>query len=175
MGAHLHWGLHTPLEVSCVATWLLDACGLERLESIPIKLRLLGFCGKNHLHNSYAKLFPTAEGYEDMLARLEGESDFKSDLELWGGTKSKYTLADLGEWLKKQKGKKVVKPATKSAKGAKEKEKRQGSGSGSGSGIGEANQTEVKQKEVVPEEVDNKKKSHKKKVTASGWVDFGLA
>ena len=102
-----------------------------------------------------------------MLAWLEGESDCKSDLELWGVTKSKYTLADLGEWLKKQKGKKVVKPATKSAKGAKEKEKRQGSGSGTG--IGKANQREVKQKEVVPEEVDNKKKSHKKKkVTASG-------
>ena len=32
-----------------------------------------------------------------------------------------------------------------------------------------SNQREVKQKEVVPEEVDNKKKSHKKKkVTASG-------
>ena len=73
----------------------------------------------------------------------------------------------MGEWLKKQKGKKVVNPATKSAKGAKEKEKRQELGSGSG--IGKANQREVKQKEVVPEEVDSKKKSHKKKkVTASG-------
>ena len=52
---------------------------------------------KTTWHSSYAKLFPTAEGYEDMLAWLEGESDFKSDLELWGVTKSKYTLAHLGE------------------------------------------------------------------------------
>ena len=138
-----------------------------RVGKYPNKTEIIGlFVAKTTWHNSYAKLFPTAEGYEDMLA-LEGESDCKSDLELWGVTKSKYTLADLGEWLKKQKGKKVVKPATKSAKGAKEKEKRQGSGSGTG--IGKANQREVKQKEVVPEEVDNKKKSHKKKkVTASG-------
>ena len=54
-----------------------------------------------------AKLFPTAEGYEDMSVWLEGESDCTSDLELWGVMKSKYTLAYLGEWLKKQKGKKL--------------------------------------------------------------------
>ena len=109
----------------------------------PNKTEIIGlFVAKTTWHNSYAKLFPTAEGYEDMLA-LEGESDCKSDLELWGVTKSKYTLADLGEWLKTQKGKKVVKPATNSAKGAKEKEKSQGSGSGSG--IAKANQREVKQ------------------------------
>ena len=140
----------------------------------PNKTEIIGlFVAKTTWHNSYAKIFPAAEGYEDMLAWLRGESDCKSDLELWGVVKSKYTLADLGEWLTKQKGKKVVKPATKSAaksaKGAKEKEKRQGSGSGSGSGIGKGSQKEVKQKEVVPQEVDNKKKSHKKKkVSASG-------
>jgi hypothetical protein len=100
-----------------------------------------------------------------MLAWLEGDSDSKSDLELWGVTKMKYSLTDLGEWLKKQKGKKVVK--AKSTKGEKEKEKKQGSGSGSG--VGREDQRELKQKEVVPEQVDNKKRSHKKKkVIASG-------
>ena len=86
-----------------------------------------------------------------------------------GVTKLKYTLVDLEEWLKKQKGKKVVKSmmksAAKPAKGAKEKEKKQGSGSG----VGKGDQTELKQKEVATEQVDNKKRSHKKKkVAASG-------
>jgi hypothetical protein len=132
----------------------------------PNKTEIISlFVAKTTWHNSYAKLFPTAEGYEDMLAWLEGDSDSKSDLELWGVTKMKYSLTDLGEWLKKQKGKKVVK--AKSTKGAKEKEKKQGSGSGSG--VGREDQRELKQKEVVPEQVDNKKRSHKKKkVIASG-------
>ena len=136
----------------------------------PNKTEIIGlFVAKTTWHNSYAKLFPTAEGYEDMLAWLEGDPNSKSDLELWGVTKLKYTLVDLEEWLKKQKGKKVVKSMTKSAakpaKGAKEKEKKQGSGSG----IVKGDQTELKQKEVATEQVDNKKRSHKKKkVAASG-------
>ena len=105
------------------------------------------------------------DGYEDMVAWLEGHADAKSDLDLWGVAKPKYMITDLGEWLKKQKGKKAVKLVAKSAKGVKEKEKKQGSGSGAGKG----NQREVKQKEVDSEQVDNRKKSHKKKkVTASG-------
>ena len=136
----------------------------------PNKTEIIGlFVAKTTWHNSYAKLFPTAEGYEDMLAWLEGDPNSKSDLELWGVTKLKYTLVDLEEWLKKQKGKKVVKSmmksAAKPAKGAKEKEKKQGSGSC----VGKGDQTELKQKEVATEQVDNKKRSHKKKkVTASG-------
>jgi hypothetical protein len=135
------------------------------LGKYPNKTEIIGlFVAKTTWHDSYAKIFPMAEGYKQMLAWLEGASDCQSDLDLWGVTKSKYSLTDLGEWLKKQKGKKVVKPVTKSAaktaKGGKEKEKKQESGSGSGSG---------KQKEVVAEEVDNKKRSHKKKkVAASG-------
>jgi len=140
------------------------------LGKYPNKTEITGlFVAKTTWHNSYAKIFPMAEGYEDMLAWLEGASDSKSDLDLWGVTKSKYSLADLGDWLKKQKGKKVVKSvmksAAKSAKGAKEKEKKQGLASGSG--IREGTSKEVKQKEVVPEGVDNKKRSHKKKKVAA--------
>ena len=88
------------------------------------------------------------------------------DVDLWSTTKSRYSIADLGEWLKKQKGKKAVKPVMRSAvqstKGAKEKEKKQGSASGSGVGKGN-------QKAVESEQADSKKKSHKKKkVAASG-------
>ena len=94
----------------------------------PNKTEIIGLFGtKTAWHNSYAKLFPTAEGYEDMQAWLEGHPNSKLDLELLGVTKLKYTLVDLEECLKKQKGKKVVKSmmksAAKSAEGAKEKEK----------------------------------------------------
>ena len=131
----------------------------SRAWKVPNKTELIGlFVAKRIWHNSYAKVFPMAEGYEDMLAWLEGDSDRKS--------KSRYTIEDLGEWLKKQKGKKAVKPvmrsAVKSTKGAKEKEKKQGSASGSGVGKGN-------QKAVESEQADSKKKSHKKKkVAASG-------
>ena len=137
------------------------------LGKYPNKTELIGlFVAKTTWHNSYAKVFPMAEGYEDMLAWLEGDSDRKSDVDLWGTTKSRYTIADLGEWLKKQKGKKAVKPVMRSAvqstKGAKEKEKKQGSASGSGVGKGN-------QKAVESEQADSKKKGHKKKkVAASG-------
>ena len=107
---------------------------------------------KTTWHNSYAKVFPMVDGYEDMVAWLEGHADAKSDLDLWGDIKPNYSITDLGEWLKKQKGKKVVKSVmkstAKSAKGVKEKEKKQGSGSGAGKG----NQKEVKQKEESQEE-----------------------
>ena len=64
-----------------------------------------------------------------------------------------------------------MKSAAKPAKGAKGKEKKQGSGSG----VGKGDQMELKQKEVATEQVDNKTRSHKKKkVTASGQVDFGV-
>ena len=52
----------------------------------------------------------------------------------------------------------MTKSAAKSAKGAKEKEKEKKQGSGSGSGVGKGDQRELKQKEVVTEQVDNKKK-----------------
>ena len=80
-----------------------------------------------------------------------------------GTTKSRYSIADLGEWFKKQKGKKAVKPVMKSAvestKGAKEREKKQGSASGSG---GKGNQ-----KEVESDQADIKKRSHKKEMGAA--------
>ncbi|EDR02211.1 uncharacterized protein LACBIDRAFT_332556 [Laccaria bicolor S238N-H82] len=140
----------------------------------PNKTEVIGlFVAKTTWHNSYAKVFPMVEGYEDMVAWLEGDPDAKSDLDLWGVTKSKYSITDLVEWLKKQKGKKVGKSVTKSTakspKGLKEKEKIQGSQSGAGAGAGKGNQKGVKQKEVESEQADNRKKSHKKKkVTASG-------
>jgi len=164
------------LHIHEIQAWIADMVAeskwLADVGKYPNKTKIIGlFVVKTTWHNSYTKLFPTAEGYEDMLAWLEGDPDSKSDLELWGVTKLKYSLIDLGKWLKKQKGKKVVKSvkksAAKSVKGAKEKEKKQGTGSGSGDGKGD--QRESQQKEVVPEQVDNKKRSHKKKkVTASG-------
>ena len=55
-----------------------------------------------------------AEGYKHMLAWLEGDSDRKSDVDVWSTTKSRYSIANMGEWLKKQKGKKTVKPVMRS-------------------------------------------------------------
>ncbi|KAF8800501.1 hypothetical protein BYT27DRAFT_7021576, partial [Phlegmacium glaucopus] len=78
------------------------------------------FVAKTTWHNSYAKLFPVAEGCEDMRAWLEGDG-VKSDLEVWGVVKSKYTVGDLAEWVKGLKGKK--KPAVKKSMKGKEKEK----------------------------------------------------
>jgi len=132
----------------------------------PNKTEIIGlFVAKTTWHNTYAKVFPRAEGYEDMLAWLEGDSDRKSDLDLWGTTKSKYSITDLEDWLKKQKGKKAVKPVmkslTKTTKGAKEKEKKQGSGSGTVFGKGN-------QKGVESEQAENKKSHKGKKVNASG-------
>ncbi len=114
------------------------------------------------------KVFPFVEGYEDMQSGLDGSDDCKSDLQIWGVVKSKYTVGDLIEWIEKQKGKKgkspsksvatfSTKPTTKSAKG---KELVAASESGVKKG---------KEKEVVVEEVEKKKKkSHKKKPAASG-------
>jgi len=126
------------------------------------------FVARTTWHNSYVKVFPLVEGYKDMQSWLDGSDDCKSDLQIWGVVKSKYTVGDLIEWLGKQKGKKgkspsksvatsSTKPTTKSAKG---KELVAASGSGSKKG---------KEKEVVVEEVEKKKKkSHKKKPAASG-------
>ena len=126
------------------------------------------FVARTTWHNSYVKVFPLVEGYEDMQSWLDGSDDCKSDLQIWGVVKSKYTVGDLIEWIGKQKGKKgkspsksvatsSTKPTTKSAKG---KELVAASGSGSKKG---------KEKEVVVEEVEKKKKkSHKKKPAASG-------
>ena len=149
-----------------IADMVAENKWLKQFGKYPNKTEVIGlFVAKTTWHNSYAKVFPMVDGYEDMVAWLEGHADAKSDLDLWGVAKPKYTITDLGEWLKKQKGKKAVKSVAKSAKGVKEKEKKQGSGSGAGKG----NQREVKQKEVDSEQVDNRKKSHKKKkVTASG-------
>ena len=140
------------------------------------------FVARTTWHNSYKVVFPCAEGYKDMLAWLEEDADCKSDLELWGVVKPRYTLTDLTKWITKQKGKKTQsttkstisttkptpKSATKSAakstiKGGvkgKGKEKEQPVASGSGVKKG-------KEKEVVQEKVNNKKKSHKKKEVAS--------
>ena len=149
-----------------IADMVAENKWLKQFGKYPNKTEVIGlFVAKTTWHNSYAKVFPMVDGYEDMVAWLEGHADAKSNLDLWGVAKPKYTITDLGEWLKKQKDKKAVKSVAKSAKGVKEKEKKQGSGSGAGKG----NQREVKQKEVDSEQVDNRKKSHKKKkVTASG-------
>ena len=149
-----------------IADMVAENKWLKQFGKYPNKTEVIGlFVAKTTWHNSYAKVFPMVDGYEDMVAWLEGHADAKSDLDLWGVAKPKYTITGLGEWLKKQKGKKAVKSVAKSAKGVKEKEKKQGSGSGAGKG----NQREVKQKEVDSEQVDNRKKSHKnKKVTAMG-------
>jgi hypothetical protein len=150
-----------------IADMVAEHKWLTKFGKYPNKTEIIGlFVAKTTWHNSYAKVFPMVDSYEHMLAWLEGDPDAKSDLDLWGVTKSKYSIADLGEWLKKQKGKKVVKSVTKfavkSAKGAKEKEKEKKQGSGSGAGKGN------KQKGVEPEQADNKKSHKKKKVTGSG-------
>jgi hypothetical protein len=129
-----------------IADMVAERKWLTQFGKYPNKTEVIGlFVAKTTWQNSYAKVFPMVEDYEHMVAWLEGDPDAKSDLNLWGVTKSKYSVTDLGDWLKKQKGKKAVKSA-KSAKGVKEKEKKQGSGSGSGAGKG--NQKEVKQREV---------------------------
>ena len=148
-----------------IADMVAEHKWLAQFGKYPNKTEVIGlFVAKTTWHNSYAKVFPMVEGYEHMVAWLEGDPDAKSDLDLWGVTKSRYSITDLGDWLKKQKGKKAVKSVMKSTKGVKEKEKKQESGSGSGTGKGKQ-----KQKEVESEQVDSRKKSHKKKkVTASG-------
>ncbi len=57
------------------------------------------------------KVFPFVEGYKDMQSRLDGSDDCKSDLQIWGVVKSKYTVGDLIEWIEKQKGKKGKSPS----------------------------------------------------------------
>lgn len=104
------------------------------------------FVAKTTWHQTYAKLLPHAEGYEDMCSWLE-DSDTCSDQELWGETKSRYTISDLSDWVnskdkasKKWKGKEKEKEASWSAK------------------------EKVKEK---PKVVSESKKSHKKKTGTS--------
>jgi hypothetical protein len=156
---------------------------------------VLLFVAKTTWHEPYARVFPLVDGYEDMQAWLEEDANRKSDLQVWKVIKTKYTIKDLEDWLKKQKGKKpkpamtpaskpVIKSATKfiatpasksvtkstvksttksatqSARSVKRKEKITVLASGSRVG--------KEKEEVVPEEVDTKKKkSHKKKPTGS--------
>jgi len=149
---------------------------------------VLLFVAKTTWHEIYARVFPLVDGYEDMQAWLEEDPNRKSDLQIWKVINSKYTIKDLKGWLKKQKGKKpmtpaiksaiksiatpatksvtksTVKPTTKSAtqstRSVKVKEDKSVLASGS--------KVRKGKKGVVPEEVDTKKKkSHKKKPTAS--------
>jgi len=148
---------------------------------------VLLFVAKTTWHEIYARVFPLVDGYEDMQAWLEEDANRKSDLQVWKDIKLKYTIRDLEDWLKNQKGKKpkpaiksptksiatpatksvtkstvksTTKSATQSARSVKGKEKKTVLASGS--------KVRKGKEEVVPEEVDTKKKkSHKKKSAAS--------
>ena len=41
------------------------------------------FVARTTWHNSYVKVFPLVEGYEDMQSWLDGSDDCKSDLQIW--------------------------------------------------------------------------------------------
>jgi len=55
------------------------------------------FVARTTWHNSYVKVFPLVEEYEDMQSWLDGSDDCKSDLQIWGVVKSKYAVGDLIE------------------------------------------------------------------------------
>jgi len=107
------------------------------------------FVARTTWHNIYVKILPLVEEYEDMQAWLEENSDCKSDLQIWGVVKSKYTIGDLTEWLQKQKSKKIRSTEKASTKSATKSTSKKG-----------------KEKEVIQEEVQTKKKSRKKKKPA---------
>jgi len=69
------------------------------------------FVARTTWHNSYVKVFPLVEGYKDMQSWLDGSDDCKSNLQIWGAVKSKYTVGDLIERIGKQKGKKGKSPS----------------------------------------------------------------
>ena len=50
---------------------------------------------KTTWHNSYAKGFAMVDGYEHMVAQLEGDGDAKSDLDLWDVIEPNYSITDL--------------------------------------------------------------------------------
>src|SRR6266568_6319883 len=106
------------------------------------------FVARTTWHNTYVKILPVVEEYEDMQAWLEENPDCKSDLQIWGVIKSKYTIGDLTEWLQKQKGQKITWSPKKHATKSPSKSESKGKG---------------KEKEIVQKEVETKKKSHKKK------------
>ena len=106
------------------------------------------FVARTTWHNTYVKILPLVEEYEDMQAWLEENPDCKSDLQIWGVIKSKYTIGDLTEWFQKQKGQKITWSPKKHATKSPSKSESKGKG---------------KEKEIVQKEVETKKKSHKKK------------
>ena len=141
------------------------------------------FVSKTTWHDVYAKVFPIAEHFDDMQAWLAGNSDRKSEIEIWGADKSKYTIGDLKGWIKQKSGGEEDSPSGSSAtpvKSTKGKPK----ATGSGTKKGKEKATEVKKgkaaesasgsaakkgnpKEVVVEEKADNKKDHKKKKTAA--------
>ena len=130
----------------------------------PNKTELIElFVAKTSWHQTYAKLIPRALQYEDMEAWLKDDPDCLSGLELWGyEPQSRYTTANLKDWLDAEEKKKLMKkPAAKKVKATREavqkgkaKESQVASGSGSGSG-------KDKEKEKAKESAGGKK-SHKK-------------
>lgn len=148
------------------------------------------FVSKTTWHDVYAKVFPVAEKFDDMQAWLTGNSDRKSEIEIWGAVKSKYTIGDLKGWIKQRAGDEEdeesssassASPATP-AKSTKGKAK----ATGSGTKKGKEKATEVKKgkekaaesasgstskkgnvKKVVVEKKADNKKDHKKKKTAA--------
>jgi len=148
---------------------------------------VLLFVAKTTWHEIYARVFPLVDGYEDMQAWLEEDDNRKSDLQVWKDIKLKYTIRDLEDWLKNQKGKKpkpatksatksIATPATKSVTKSTVKSTTKSATQSAGSVKGKekkivlASGSKVRKgkEEVVPEDVDTKKKkSHKKKPVAS--------
>ena len=134
------------------------------------------FVSKTTWHDVYAKVFPVAERFDDMQAWLTGNSDRKSDIEIWGEVKLKYTMGDLKGWIKQRSGDEEVKESSsassaspvKSTKGkpkatssGTKKGKEKAAESASGSAVKKGNA-----KKVVEAKADSKK-DHKKKKTAA--------
>ena len=133
----------------------------SELGKSPNQTEVIGlFVAKTTWHNTYVKIFPLVDGFEEMQNWLTGDPNRKPDLEVWGTVKSKYTTGDLMEWItnknEEQQPKKSKSSSSKSTKNAKGKEKEIGSASGSGAKKGNAKK-----------EVAGKKKDHKKKATTS--------
>ena len=145
----------------------------QELGKPPNKTELIElFVAKTSWHQTYVKLIPRALQYEDMEAWLKDDPDCLSGLELWGyEPQSRYTTANLKDWLDAEEKKKLMKKlAAKMVKATREavqkgkaKESQVASGSGSGSG-------KEKDKEKAKESARGKK-SHKKVTKSMEYME----
>ena len=132
--------------ISQVADMINDRSWPKELGKPPNQTEIVClFVAKTTWNKTYAKLLPCAEGYQDMRSWLE-DPDTCSDQELWGETKSRYTISDLSDWLNSKD------KASKKRKGKEKEKEKEASGSA---------KEKVKEKPKVV--VSESKKSHKKK------------